>query len=196
MSEKDNMTVVVISYSFDAEVVAVICDDYPSACKFIKEDFERERKIDEEENGYEIDETVTKLDAENGYAVLGTIYRSSPETETTTWKIARNIDIRGQKEKEKPISTSDDGKDIESLRERFSEEMDLAVQSELGYDSDNLTSDGWDFLEYEASELILKCLAKLDDTELDDITQEDINEILSKIISEYEQTHSNIRYYE
>ena len=82
---------VVITYSFDPEVVAIIFDTYEKACEFIRNDFASERKIDEIENKWEIDENVTKC--EEGYAVLGTIYPSGSKTETTTWRIARIAEL-------------------------------------------------------------------------------------------------------
>ena len=87
---KKELVIVTVSYSFDAEVVAIIFDDYKKASEYIKEDFENEKKIDKEENGWEIDEESTYC--EENMAVLSTIYNG--ETETTIWTIARVIDNR------------------------------------------------------------------------------------------------------
>ena len=89
MSKKE-LVIVTVSYSFDAEVVAIIFDDYKKASEYIKEDFENEKKIDTKENGWEIDEESTYC--EENMAVLSTIYNG--ETETTIWTIARVIDNR------------------------------------------------------------------------------------------------------
>ena len=78
---KKELVIVTVSYSFDAEVLAIIFDDYKKASEYIKEDFENEKKIDKEENGWEIDEESTYC--EENIAVLSTIYNG--ETETTTW---------------------------------------------------------------------------------------------------------------
>lgn len=88
----NDLVIVAVTYSFDPEVVTFVFDDYKKACDFIEEDFEREKKIDLEENGWEIDEEVTKC--EEGFAVLGTIYPSDSETQTTTWTVATVIDKR------------------------------------------------------------------------------------------------------
>ena len=79
--------IVTISYSFDDEVVAIIFDNYKKACNFIKEDFENEKRIDTEENGYKIDEENTYC--ENSKAVLATCYND--EIGITTWTIATVI---------------------------------------------------------------------------------------------------------
>lgn len=87
---KKELVIVTVSYSFDAEVVAIIFDDYKKASKYIKENFENEKKIDMEENGWEIDEESTCC--EENMAVLSTICNG--ETETTIWTIASVIDNR------------------------------------------------------------------------------------------------------
>ena len=87
---KKELVIVTVSYSFDAEVVAIIFDDYKKASEYIKEDFENEKKIDIEENGWEIDEESTCC--EENRAVLSTIYNG--KTEATIWTIARIIDNR------------------------------------------------------------------------------------------------------
>lgn len=87
---KKELVIVTVSYSFDAEVVVIIFDDYKKASEYIKEDFENEKKIDTEENGWEIDEESTYC--EENMAVLSTIYNG--ENETTIWTIARVIDNR------------------------------------------------------------------------------------------------------
>ena len=85
------LVIVTITYSFDAETVAVVFDSYEKACAFIKKDFENEKRIDIEENGYEIDDFTY---CEENMAVLSTIYRDG--VGTTTWTIARVIDKRGR----------------------------------------------------------------------------------------------------
>ena len=71
---KKELVIVTVSYSFDAEVVAIIFDDYKKASEYIKKDFENEKKIDEESTY-----------CEENIAVLSTIYNG--ETETTTWTL-------------------------------------------------------------------------------------------------------------
>lgn len=95
--KKKDVTAVVIAYSFDPEVAVVLCRDYREACRYIRRDFDNERRIDVEENGWEIDETVTKC--EDGFAVLGTIYPSQSETQTVTWQIATLYDRTRYKSK-------------------------------------------------------------------------------------------------
>ena len=80
----DEPTVVIITYSFDNTVMAVVCKSYKDACDYIKTDFENEKRIDTEENGWKIAEELTHYDTDS--AVLTTIYNSG--TGTTTWKIA------------------------------------------------------------------------------------------------------------
>ncbi len=89
IKEKE-LSIVTITYSFDSEVVAVVFDDYKKACDFIKEDFENEKRIDVEENEYDIDEELTFC--EEGFATLTTNYND--DVGTTTWRIAREIDRR------------------------------------------------------------------------------------------------------
>lgn len=89
----DTATAVVITYSFDPEVVVVICKDYEAACAYINKDFENEKRIDVEENGWNIDEETTKQ--EEGYACLGTVYPSGTEPQKTEWRIATKYDKEG-----------------------------------------------------------------------------------------------------
>ena len=84
------LVVVTVTYSFDAEVVAIVFDDYEKACAYIKEDFEEEKRIDIEENGWELDEELTYC--KEGMAVLATIYNNG--TDTVTWTVANVIDKR------------------------------------------------------------------------------------------------------
>lgn len=88
--DKKELVVVTVSYSFDEEVVAFVFDDYKKASRYIKESFENEKKIDIEENGWEVNEESTYC--EENIAVLSTI--CNVETETTTWTIASVIDKR------------------------------------------------------------------------------------------------------
>ena len=87
-------TVITVSYSFDAETVAIIFDSYKEACDYIKEDFEREKEIDIED-GYEHDEEFTYC--EEDMAVLSTVYRDG--VGTTTWTVATVIDKRKKGER-------------------------------------------------------------------------------------------------
>ena len=74
--------------------------------------------------------------------------------------------------------------------------IDDAIQNELRYDKDNITSEGWDFLEGTASSLVLeKIKENFDEDEYNEITNDDIEEYLSQVIFEYEQCYANIRYY-
>lgn len=71
--------------------------------------------------------------------------------------------------------------------------IDAAIQNELRYEKDNITSDGWTFLEEKAPDLVL---AKIDSDDYETITADEIESLLQDVIYEYEQTHANIRYYE
>ena len=53
---KKELVIVTVTYSFDSEVAAIVFDNYEQARAYIKEDFENEKRIDVEENGYLIDE--------------------------------------------------------------------------------------------------------------------------------------------
>ena len=92
MTKKNGLVCVVVTYSFDPETLSFVFNDYNKACDFIKEDFEREKRIDLEENEWELDESVTKC--EEGHAVLGTIAPSDLQTQTITWTIATTFDER------------------------------------------------------------------------------------------------------
>ncbi len=70
-----------------------------------------------------------------------------------------------------------------------------AIQSELRYETDNITSDGWNFLEEKCPVLIAKQIITSGD-DLNAVSESDVNSILQNLITEYEQTHPNIRYYE
>lgn len=76
--------------------------------------------------------------------------------------------------------------------------IEKAIQGELRYDKDNITTDGWAFLEEEAPQLILEAIEEddLDEDEINNLTLENIEQYLGDIICEYEQIHANIRYYE
>ena len=84
------LVIVTISYSFDDEVIALVFDSYENACAFIKEEFEREKRIDIEEDCFEIDENNTYF--KENMAALSTIYND--EIGTITWTIATVIDKR------------------------------------------------------------------------------------------------------
>ena len=87
---KKELVVVTITYSFDQEVVALVFDDYEKACNWIKEDWENEKRIDIEENGWEIDEEFSFC--VKGFAALTTRYND--DVGTTSWRIAREFDMR------------------------------------------------------------------------------------------------------
>ena len=73
--------------------------------------------------------------------------------------------------------------------------IDNAIQSELRYETDNITSDGWNFLEEKCPVLIAKQIITSGDN-LDTVSESDVNSILQDLIAEYEQNHPNIRYHE
>ena len=79
--------------------------------------------------------------------------------------------------------------------ERIAEYINNAIQSELRYQTDNITSEGWDFLEEKCPALIAEQIIASGD-DLDAVSESDVNSILQDLITEYEQTHPNIRYYE
>ena len=82
------------------------------------------------------------------------------------------------------------------MSEHISDLIDTVIQTELAYDKDYITNDGWNFLENDAKEQTYNALLKdYDEDELDTITANNIEPYLSAVICEYEQTHANIRYY-
>lgn len=83
-----NQCAVVIHYDFDDTITVILCENYKEASQFIKEDFENEKKIDTEENVWEIDKELTVCDED--HAVLATIYPSGTEPQCTYWTIAAN----------------------------------------------------------------------------------------------------------
>lgn len=128
---------VIIRYSFDPETSVVICENYESAQKFIKESFKNEMKIDKEENGWEIDENLTVCD--DNHAVLATIYPSNTEPECTYWTIANNA-------YEKSESTESMTK--ERTMELLNEIIDyVAISRDTSEQIDELTSMGFTFEE-------------------------------------------------
>lgn len=87
----------------------------------------------------------------------------------------------------------------EVLKETLENKIDYAIQCELSYQKDNITSEGWNFLEEKAPALVMAKLTKScddDENELSELTHEDVVAALTEIITEYEQTHANIRYFE
>ena len=87
---KKNEVIVVVSYSFDEEKLAIIFDDYKKASNFIKKDFENEKRIAKEENDWEINENSTFC--EEDIAKLTTIFNGT--SGTITWTIANVFDER------------------------------------------------------------------------------------------------------
>ena len=79
---------VTVHYSFDADTAVILFETYEDASKYIKEDFEKEKKIDIEENGYTINEEQTYCN--ENMAVLATNYRDG--LGTTTWTIANVVE--------------------------------------------------------------------------------------------------------
>ena len=84
------LVIVTVAYSYDAEVVALVFDDYEKACDYIREDFEEVKRLNVEVDGNEINEEETYC--KEDIAVLSTSYKG--ETDTITWTIARAIDKR------------------------------------------------------------------------------------------------------
>ena len=72
------------------------------------------------------------------------------------------------------------------------------IQKELRYDTDNITADGWTFLDEECPPKLIEKLSSNDD--INTMSDEEIYELtrnlLSDMTKEYEMTHPNIRYYE
>lgn len=89
---KKELAIVTVAYSFDPEVVAIVFDDYKKACDYIKEDFENEKRIDTEENAWEIDEEETYC--KENMAVLATVFNG--EIDITTWTVATVVDKRSK----------------------------------------------------------------------------------------------------
>ena len=87
---KKELVIVTVTYSFDSEVAAIVFDNYEQARAYIKEDFENEKRIDVEENGYLIDEELTYCN--DNMAMLATVING--RTDTTIWTIATVYDKR------------------------------------------------------------------------------------------------------
>ena len=73
--------------------------------------------------------------------------------------------------------------------------IDTAIQDELRYATDNITKEGWQFLEEDCSTLLTKEIAELELEEIDSLSKSEIADMLRKLISEYEQRNANIRYF-
>lgn len=77
-----------------------------------------------------------------------------------------------------------------------STKISAAIQKELRRDTDNITADGWAFIEEKAPQLIaVKIAMDFDASEFDSIDNKTVTDYLSDVIHEYEQTHANVRYY-
>ena len=50
---------VIFTYSFDGDVAVYLFDDEESAVRMLRENFEEERRIDVEENGWDVDAIIT-----------------------------------------------------------------------------------------------------------------------------------------
>lgn len=78
----------------------------------------------------------------------------------------------------------------------LTERIDNAIQEELRYDKDYITSEGWTFLEEIANGLVLeKIKENYEESQYDEVSDDDIEEYLNQVIFEYEQCYANIRYY-
>lgn len=90
------------------------------------------------------------------------------------------------------IEPSGEAKSKEKLEDMIAD----VIQKELQYDTDYITDDGWNFLENEAKEQVLRKIegayAKED---ISEVKMDDVKKHLADVIYEYEQAHANIRYY-
>lgn len=78
--------------------------------------------------------------------------------------------------------------------EEIEETINEVIQNELRHNTDNITPEGWTFLEEQCPMLIAQKIID-DEYDLDELSEDDISNILQDVIEEYEQTHANIRYY-
>ena len=84
----------------------------------------------------------------------------------------------------------------EELKANIFHMIDRIIQKELHCDTDNITSEGWTFLESEAPGLIMdKIENEIDADEWKDIDEDVIWDYLDDVTSEYEQNNPNIRYH-
>lgn len=80
-----NCIPVVITYSFDVATPVLLFSSEDDAIKYIEKDFENEKRISVEENGYEIDEDETYFNKQEGYAKL--TIAGKAEEDVTEWRI-------------------------------------------------------------------------------------------------------------
>ena len=111
-------------------------------------------------------------------------------------KIWKELTLAAQAEVNDLLKQYEETQETQSETLSLEDRIDTAIQNELRYDTDNITNDGWKFLENEAPTLVLNKLHKDFEDNMESITDEDISECLTIIITEYEQTHANIRYYD
>ena len=72
--------------------------------------------------------------------------------------------------------------------------IDERVQEELRFETDNITSAGWDFIENDAPRLCMKAIiADFDEDELNEVDKNNINTCFNKIIN---NTDIRIRVYD
>lgn len=77
-----NNYAVVVTYSFDSEVPVRLFKDYDEAKAYLKADWEKEVKIDTEENGWDAD---FEISAEGDYARITN--RFDDRDDVTEWRI-------------------------------------------------------------------------------------------------------------
>lgn len=89
---KKKQYALVVSYSFDPSMPVYLFDDMASAVNALREDFENEKRIDMEENGWDTTATIEK---DGAYAKLVNHFDNSDDTteftvtEVSEWKGVR-----------------------------------------------------------------------------------------------------------
>ena len=82
----------------------------------------------------------------------------------------------------------------DTIKEKIDNMIDKAIQKELCFETDNITSNGWDFLENSASEYIWSFIKEdFEEDEFEMVTEKVIADYLDDAIYEYEKKHPNIR---
>lgn len=88
---------------------------------------------------------------------------------------------------------------FEALIDKISD----AINSECGYDKDNITNKAWDFFENDAENMILSYIesdfntdSENIDAEISELTDKDITDYLENAMYEFESNHGYIRQYD
>ena len=81
---KEAKYILITHYSFDEDTPVLLFDALEDAQVEMKRQFEEERRIDEEENGWIVE---TKIDPDGMWASLTDIWYDGRDPDITTWSI-------------------------------------------------------------------------------------------------------------